>query len=221
MHLILDSRQRAMLAEMGVRVWLPELNVTHTSVTKAVLVKSMQDDASQSVDVAAPIAIPVRKEPPLRLPVLNSPPVQTGQPTRYVIGNMPKSSENYDCILLGEPCTGEAEKLLANMLHVIGGKVFVAHMVAAQDDEMSLVDQLQTLSIKAILVLGPHAAKAILSESARAIPFSQLRGKLHSAGLPAGMSAIVTYHPMQLLRQPLVKAQTWLDLKLLLKAMKP
>jgi hypothetical protein len=169
-------------------------------------------------------AIPVRHEPPLRLPVLSRPPAAlTAAPSRYVIGNMPSEVSAFDFVLLGEPCTGDAEKLLNNMAKVLGGSVFTAQMVAALNEAESLADQLQSLPAKIIVALGPHSTKALLGDSQGAaspsIPFGKLRGVVHSlAGL--GAKAVVTYHPLQLLRQPLAKAQTWTDLKLAMKEAK-
>ncbi len=210
-NLVLDPRQRAMLAEMGVRVWLP-------SETKAALVQAKQDVASQPA-LTEPIALPVRREPPLRLPVLSSPPAAVGSaPVRYVIGNLPEGG-NFDIILLGEPCTGDAEKLLANMVRVLGDKTFVAQMVPTQNEAESLANQLASLPAKVIVALGPHAARALLGEASQPVPFGKLRGIVHS-GPELGGKAVVTYHPLQLLRQPLAKAQAWSDLKLAMKEAK-
>ncbi len=210
-NLVLDPRQRAMLAEMGVRVWLP-------SESKAALVQAKQDVASQPVSAETVVAsVPVRREPPLRLPVLERPPAAVGSaPVRYVIGNLPEGEASFDIVLLGEPCTGDAEKLLASMARVLGEKTFVAQMVSTQNEMESLADQLTKLPTKVVVALGPHAAKALLGEAAQAMPFGKLRGMAHSApGL--GSKAVVTYHPLQLLRQPLAKAQAWIDLKLAMK----
>ena len=213
-NLVLDPRQRAMLAEMGVRVWLPSDALPRPSA--APLPEAKLDVASQPEVGAVPV--PVRREPPLRLPVLERPPVTVGAaPVRYVIGNLPAESEAFDIVLLGEPCTGDAEKLLTNMVRALGAKTFVAQMVASTNEVESLTDQLTKFSSKVILALGPHSAKALLGEASQTTPFGKLRGIAHSVdGLRR--KAIVTYHPLQLLRQPLAKAQAWVDLKLTMKA---
>ncbi len=201
-----------MLAEMGVRVWLP--SEAKTAVPRVAPVQAKSDMPSQPVLAQV---VPVRREPPLRLPVLSSPPVAlNATPARYVIGNMPSDATAFDFVLLGEPCTGDAEKLLANMAKVLGSSVFAAQMVAAQNEAESLAGQLSNLPAKVIVALGPHAAKALMGEASGGIPFGKLRGSAYRLdGLVA--KAIVTYHPLQLLRQPLAKAQTWLDLKLAMK----
>ncbi|MEY4295010.1 MAG: hypothetical protein RLY82_698 [Pseudomonadota bacterium] len=215
-NLVLDARQRAMLAEMGVRVWLPsEAKAAAATQVAPTLVKS--DTPSQPVLVQT---VSVRREPPLRLPVLSSPPPALNNvPIRYAISNMPADTLAFDVILLGEPCAGDAEKLLANMTKILGGKIYIAQMGVAQNDAELLTDQLSLLPAKVILALGPHSAKALLGEAAGTVPFGKLRGAVHACpGLAT--KAVVTYHPLQLLRQPLAKAQTWLDLKLVLKELK-
>ena len=207
-NLQLDARQRAMLAEMGVRVWQP------SEVKRDV---ASQPASVEPIATAVPVPVPIRREPPLRLPVLERPPVAVGSaPVRYMISNLPTDAQTFDCVLLGEPCTGEAEKLLANMTRVLGDKVFVAQMVPSSYEAESLLDQLQYLSAKAVLLLGPHPAKALLGETSGATPFGKLRGMPHSV---EGLSSqvIVSYHPLQLLRQPLAKAQAWLDLRQVLR----
>jgi uracil-DNA glycosylase len=217
-NLVLDPRQRAMLAEMGVRVWLPS-----DAAPAAALLQVKPDVASQPAASAMPL--PVRREPPLRLPVLSSPPATVGlTPVRYVIGNLPEAGSfagGFDVVFLGEPCTGDAEKLLANMTRVLGTQSFVAQMLPVQTESLSesesLTSQLAALSAKVIVLLGPHSTKALLGEAFGSMPFGKLRGSLHSVdGLDGRV--VVTYHPLQLLRQPLAKAQAWVDLKLAMKA---
>jgi uracil-DNA glycosylase family 4 len=220
-NLVLDARQRAMLAEMGVRVWLPS-NTTSTVTLEQPKPQVKPDEALQPIANAVPV--PVRREPPLRLPVLAAPPVAIGSaPVRYVVGNLPENSNieggDFDIILLGEPCTGEAEKLLANMVRVLGKKIFTAQMVPSHNEAESLLDQLALMPSKVVVALGPHAAKALLGEASGAMPFGKLRGAAHPVD-SLNRTAIVTYHPLQLLRQPLAKAQAWLDLKLVMKETK-
>jgi uracil-DNA glycosylase family 4 len=137
---------------------------------------------------------------------------------RYVIGNLPTDSDtaSFNFVLLGEPCTGDAEKLLASMALVLGAKTFVAQMVPAHNESELLLDQLTKLPAKVLVALGPHAAKALLGEAFQAAPFGKLRGAVHRV-LGLNSQAVVTYHPLQLLRQPLAKAQAWTDLKLAMK----
>lgn len=206
-----------MLAEMGVRVWLPS-EVKTAVAAQAAVPEAILDRPSPPLAVES-VAIPLRREPPLRLPVLNSPPPVSGASVRYIIGNLPADAASFDIVLLGEPCMGDAQKLLANMTRVLGDKVFVAEMVSSQNDSASLADQLTNFPAKVILALGPHSAKALLGEASTATPFGKLRGTAHSADGMSG-KVVVTYHPLQLLRQPLAKAQAWIDLKLAMKEAK-
>jgi DNA polymerase len=211
-NLLLDARQRAMLQEMGVRVWLPSEALQHAKPAQG---ERMIQDVQP---------IPVRREPPLRLPVLSTPPAAvTTAPVRYVIANLPNQAASFDCIVLGEPCTDAAEQLLANMLRAMGKNCFVAHMVAASGEEMPLADQIASLQAKIVLALGPHAAKALLGEASSLVPFGKLRGQLHTADRMHA-DVVITYHPMQLLRKGALlaqlKAQMWQDLKLVLKELK-
>jgi uracil-DNA glycosylase family 4 len=196
-----------MLAEMGVRVWLPTSEVTVTPARQLTAV-----DAP-----AAAVAIPVRREPPLRLPVMDAPPVSAVLGvTRYVMANLPVDAASFDVIVLGEPCQGAAEQLLANLLKTLGSsapRIFIAHMVASHNDAVSLQEQLATVPTKLVLALGPHAAKALLGQAADGIPFSKLRGTAHAPNV------IVTYHPQQLLRQPAAKANSWQDMRLVLRTL--
>ncbi len=228
---VLDSRQRAMLLEMGVRVWLPSATVdvraaplapahaslAHASPQKLAHATEQAEQAGASrlkaSATSTPLSTPVRREPPLRLPVLSRPPESAlGAPVRYVIGNLPAHAQAFDYILLGEPCTGDAEKLLTNIIKALGGNCFIAHMVVAEDDDTPLLQQLGQLSAQAMVLLGPHSAKALLGEASHSTPFGKLRGQVHRIdGLAAKL--VVTYHPLQLLRQPLAKAQAWLDLR--------
>ena len=213
-----------MLAEMGVRVWLPSDAVQRIAPVRAELVEAntnQQQILRQAQgERASPVAIPVRREPPLRLPVLERPPAALGgaiggAPVRYVIGNLPEGGD-FDIVLLGEPCTGDAEKLLFNMMRTLGAKTFVAQMVASTNESESLPEQLASLPAKVLIALGPQPAKALLGEASGTTPFGKLRGTAHTADGIKG-KVIVTYHPLQLLRPPKPKAQAWQDLKLAMR----
>jgi uracil-DNA glycosylase len=210
--IVLDPRARAMLLEMGVRVWSP---------SDAPLPLLAPAQVAGGTAEPGAVAVPVRREPPLRLPVMDAPPISAALGvTRYVIANLPAVAANFDVIVLGEPCQGAAEQLLANLLKPLGlsaPRVFIAHMVASHNDAVNLQDQLTTMPAKLVLALGPHAAKALLGQAAEGIPFSKLRGTVHAPKMPPTPPIIVTYHPQQLLRQPAAKASSWQDLRLVLR----
>ncbi len=208
-NLHLDARQRAMLAEMGVRVWLP-------NQASPALARAINTPAAEPVAASLGAAF-VGREPALRLPVLSTPPAPASiAPVRYIVGNLPNGDASYDIVLVGEACTGEAEKLLANMTRVLGVTTFVAQLVVAQTDAQVLTNQLLKLPAKVVVALGSHSANALLGEAAQAAPFGKLRGTVHHAD---GISSkiVVTYHPQQLLRSTALKAQAWQDLKLAMK----
>ena len=210
---VIDPRARAMLAEMGVRVWMP------VDAAPAAL---QATPAAAKVEVAV---VPVRREPPLRLPVMDAPP-QTAQNSRleearYVIGNLPSEASEYDLVALGEPCQGAAASLLANLLKPLATaapRIFIANMVASHNDSVNLQDQMATIPAKLVLSLGPHAAKALLDKAADGIPFSKLRGTVHTSAQVA--QVLVTYHPQQLLRQAQAKASGWQDIRLVLRTLR-
>jgi DNA polymerase len=228
---VIDPRARAMLAEMGVRVWMP------TDVAQAAPLQAKQDAASQPSEV---VAVPVRREPPLRLPVMDAPPAAGASASsaltsaQYVISNLPANASEYDLVVLGEPCQGAAEQLLGNILKFltsgtlgtsdrsvsnVAPRIFMAHMVASHNEAVSLHDQLASLPAKLVLALGPHAAKALLGSAAQAVPFSKLRGTVHPLP-PLPCTVVVTYHPQQLLRQPQAKASCWQDIRLALRTLR-
>lgn len=224
---VIDPRARAMLAEMGVRVWMPadaapsapQAAPVNRSTAMPVQAKHVKQEggASQPAVGAVTVAVPVRREPPLRLPVMDAPPVAALGATRYVIGNLPTETADYDLMVLGEPCQGTTASLLVNLLKPLASaapRVFVAHMVASHNDAVNLHDQLAMIPAKLVLALGPHAAKALLDKAVDGIPFSKQRGIVHNERI------IVTYHPQQLLRQSRAKAASWQDIRLALKTLR-
>jgi DNA polymerase len=211
--IVIDPRARAMLAEMGVRVWMPTDAAPVTRST-TMPVQASQDAASQPSVV---VSVPVRREPPLRLPVMDAPPVAALGEARYVIGNLPSEASSYDLVVLGEPCQGAAANLLVNLLKPLGStapRILIANMIASHNDSVNLQDQLATIPAKLVLALGPHAAKALLNKTSEGIPFSKLRGTVHPP------QVVATYHPQQLLRQPQAKASSWQDIRLALRTLR-
>jgi uracil-DNA glycosylase len=238
--LILDARQIAILAEMGVRVWQPQAPLGRADLGAKLLNLAPQNTEAPNPKVLhpdAPIPLVVRREPPLRLSVVDAPP-RTADfgVTHYVIGNLPAEPTRYDLVVLGVPCEGNAQKLLQSMLQVlmpakpeepttVAARWFVAELIPSQNEAVSLQDQLTLLPAKLVVAMGSHAAQAILGSAAEGIAFSKLRGQLHSPfQAPPDQTTsqktqpvVVTYHPQQLLRQPKDKAACWQDLRLALR----
>ena len=141
MALHLDARQRAMLAEMGVRVFLPESNVAPAAPV------AMPLAASTAIPMAAPAAAPALPLVRVQADALSWPDLQTavaacracplcdsrrntvfgvGGPATdaaaaptvdwLVVGEAPGENED----LQGEPFVGQAGKLLDLMLKTMG-----------------------------------------------------------------------------------------------------
>lgn len=225
--LVLDARARAMLAEMGVQVWLP-------GPKAALLATPVQSEASALVSPAAPasspspaaasnraraaeqsLAKPKAEQGAAKGVMAPSPSPSARQPVRYVIAAASSAAPGA-VVLVGEACHGRAAELLGHLLGLFQGKGYFAELVPAAapagEGDVSLAAQLAPLQAKVVVAMGLHSAQALLGEALQAMPFSKLRGQAHAvAGLAAPV--FVTYHPQQLLRQPLSKAQAWLDLK--------
>ena len=204
MSLDLDERQRAMLEEMGIRVFWPE--------------------PAQAEEAPAPVAAPVaRSVPPA--PVAPRPPAPApaavhgpsdaalfgagdAQPDYLLLLDPPTEEEERQ----GQPVLGDPGKLLDNMLAALGVSrkrgVYLACVprsgVEGLDD--ALREQVQQLRPKVILAMGRFAVQGLLRTSD---PPGRLRGRAHDF---QGVPVVVTYHPAYLLRNQADKANAWADL---------
>lgn len=236
MTLQLDARQRAMLAEMGVRLFDP---------------------------VAAPLPAPLPTAAPVRPPTrVLAPPagpvadmdwdaladavagcqacglcqgrrntvfgVGDRQADWLVVGEAPGEMED----LQGEPFVGPAGTLLDNMLRSIGlgrhDNVYIANVLKCRPPgnrnpdpaevakcEPFLRRQVALLQPKIILAMGRFAVQSLLGSTE---PIGKLRGQVHRY---EGVPVIVTYHPAYLLRNLPDKAKAWADLCLALDQVEP
>jgi len=148
------------------------------------------------------------------------------RPRLVVVGEAPGADEDAS----GRPFVGKAGQLLTRMLAAIGlarDDVYIANVLKCRPpgnrppapDEVAmcrpyLAEQLRLLDPELILVLGNHAAHAILSVD-RGI--SSLRGRIHRA--PDGRAVLPTFHPSYLLRNPAAKREAWLDLQLVARTL--
>ena len=276
----LDERQRAMLAEMGVRVWTPASPSSTASPTVSL-------PAVAEVSAAAPMAVPVRpvapflparaapsvpmapvataatpKAAPVRvetaqtpLPVglaeMDWPELQTAaaacqacglcaqrqhsvfgmgsmQADWLLVGDAPGDEENAS----GQPFTGEAGRLLDNMLKAMGlnrqdsGERGAYLMHATQcptpGERNPTAQELQICAAyvarkvalvqpRMILVMGRFAMQALLQTHE---PLGKMRGQVHSY---QGVPLVVTYAPAYLLRNQADKGKAWADLCLALQ----
>jgi len=204
------ARQRAILAELGVDVWLRReppatqpssellnLNKEILSCTRCNLHKGRTQAVCGTGDLAADILI---------------------------VGEAPGAEEDQQ----GEPFVGKAGQLLTEMLRAMGRErsaVFIANVIKCRppqnrdpaEQEIAscmpfLQRQIALLNPRLILVVGRIAAQSLLESDA---PVGKLRGKVHQYG-ERKIPLVVTYHPAYLLRSPGQKRHAWTDLLLAL-----
>jgi DNA polymerase len=143
-----------------------------------------------------------------------------------VVGEAPGADEDAS----GRPFVGKAGQLLTRMLAAIGlarEEVYIANVLKCRPPENRpprpeevascrpyLQEQIRLLRPELVLVLGNHAAKALLRTD-RGI--TSLRGRITRT--PEGVAALPTFHPAYLLRNPPAKREAWLDLQLTAKTL--
>ncbi len=224
MSLNLDKRQRAMLREMGVRVWqplstalpaLPALPVVPVAREAAPLPKTAPARAaqpeSQNLNSAA-AAWRVGEAVSLYADAADA--ITGSGPRWLVLLEAPAAA-----LLSGvfQPFDGDAGKLLDNMLRAAGlhkaGAALLAPLVrqtggesASGDLARTLTDLFASLQPDVVLLMGRLAAQALLQSSE---PLGKLRGRVHELH---GRQAVVTHDAASLLRHPLEKAKAWEDL---------
>jgi uracil-DNA glycosylase len=204
------TRQRAILAELGVDVWLRrespanqpssellKLNKEILTCTRCELHKGRTQAVCGTGDLAADILI---------------------------VGEAPGAEEDQQ----GEPFVGKAGQLLTEMLRAMSRErstVFIANVIKCRPPqnrdpaEQEIVScmpflqrQIALLNPRLILVVGRIAAQSLLESDA---PVGKLRGKVHLYG-ERKIPLVVTYHPAYLLRSPGQKRHAWTDLLLAL-----
>jgi DNA polymerase len=204
----LDTRQRAMLEEMGIRVFWPE---------------PVPDEPEVIAPVAAPVDAPVAR-PPAPAPVAPRPadaPVPAvveadgalfgagdAQPDYLLLFDPATEEEERQ----GQPVLGDAGRLLDNMLAALGvsrrRRVYLACVPRSGLEGVDdlLRQQVEQLKPRVILAMGRFAVQALLRTGE---PPGRLRGRAHDF---AGVPVVVTYHPAYLLRNQADKANAWADL---------
>ena len=157
--------------------------------------------------------------------------VQAGCRARWmVVGDPPDEAED----AAGQPFTGEAGRLLANMLKAVGATrgaeqpgLEAAYVTAVskcrppqgrlpQAAELAqcaayLQREIALVQPAVILAMGRFANQVLLQEHPQdaALPLGRQRGKVyHYQGVPV----VVTYTPQALIRQSADKAKAWADL---------
>ena len=234
MSLDLDKRQRAMLREMGIRLWQPP--------------------GAASEAAAPPHAAAVRPAAPPPAPtpsVVTAPSGGSAQGAPTATGSVwtlgaaravyePAAGASARWLLLietaadsaaADPLAGDTGKLLDNMLRAAGlpnsaraAWVPVQRLVSAAGPDsgepgpalqISLSALVQAEKPDVLLIMGRLAAQALLQTTE---PLGKLRGQKHQL---AGVPAFVTYDAAYLLRSLPDKARAWDDLCLAQQGLSP
>jgi uracil-DNA glycosylase family 4 len=209
------ERQRAMLREMGVRMWgrpaapdgaAPDERAAAGAgrgsgkgvapvLAAAPTVAAPTDVAPAAAMSASPAAVPTKASPCDWL----------------VVG------EPFD---VGDGAAGEQERLLDHMLQSIGvsrsAPTRVArawHVALAEGAAAALGETLEHVRPRCALALGRAAAQALLGIDE---PIGRSRGRVHRR---ADLCVVVTFPLAYLLRNPTEKAKAWADLCLAVAAL--
>jgi DNA polymerase len=226
MSLDLDKRQRAMLREMGIRLWQPQ---------QPVAAEVVADTPTVSASTPTSTAMPAPEAQVVQPPASNTtagnsawtlgearalyakPAADNGQPAApgaaarwLLLIETPRGTAETD------PLAGEAGKLLDNMLRAAGLHQSASALcvplsrrtdaATALPLEAELTELLRAEKPDVILIMGRLAAQALLQSTE---PLGKLRGRAH---LLAGVAAVVTYDAAYLLRSLPDKAKAWDDL---------
>ena len=209
------ARQRAILDEMGIQVWVRREPAVGDTVAPA---RSPDPEwVALQAEVAACTRCPLHAT---RTQTVFG--VGNAAARWMVIGEAPGAEEDRQ----GEPFVGPAGQLLNEMLRAVGlarGDVFIANILKCRPPENRdphpaevracadyLARQMQLVAPRLILAVGRIAAQNLLQQE---VPVGRLRGRAHAYG-PAGIPLVVTYHPAYLLRSPGEKRKAWDDLRL-------
>ncbi len=213
MSLNLDKRQRAMLREMGVRVWQPLSPVLPVVpvASEAVPLPPMLPKSDRLLD-GATAAWRVGEAVSLYADAADA---STGSDPRWLVLLEAPATALQSGVF--QPFDGDAGRLLDNMLRAAGlhkaGAALLAPLVRQAGGESAsghlartLTDLFASVRPDVVLVMGRLAAQALLQSSE---PLGKLRGRVHELH---GRQAVVTHDAASLLRHPLEKAKAWEDL---------
>ena len=236
MSLDLDKRQRAMLREMGVRVWQPQ---TAPAAVAEVVQEAALAPRAEHIHVPPVTPRPAETAPVARPPLARPAPVQSAAPAveasaaswrmgsaHSLYGDVAHAEGARWLVLVETPAVamgvagfhpldGEAGKLLDNMLQAArlnqAGAVSVAplaRLAASGGAELqaALPALITAVRPDVVLVMGRLAAQALLQSTE---PLGKLRGQVHHLH---GARLVVTYDAAFLLRNPTDKARAWDDL---------
>ena len=237
MSLDLDKRQRAMLREMGIRLWQPQ--AVAAEVAGVVVAADTQKISASTPTSAAPPSLrpPAESAPASAAPsnaanatagnsawslgearVLyakpaadNGQPAAPGEAARWLL-----LIETPPVAIEVDPLSGDAGKLLDNMLRAAGlhqsaraVSVPLSRRVDASNSAPldSALAELLKTEKPDVILIMGRLAAQALLQSTE--PLGKLRGRTHQL---AGVAAVVTYDAAYLLRSLPDKAKAWDDL---------
>lgn len=237
----LDARQRAMLDEMGVKVWWPVPEAVEAAAAPEAPAPveeevSVVDELPEAeMPVAAPVQAPA-PAPRASAPVTQGAAVLVEAPCRLyadadagaadsvqggwlVVADMPPEADGRH----GDPFAGDAGRLLDNMLRALklhDGSTPVHLMrthrgvASGQPGSPRAMDEAFGEHAAAV---APRVVLAMGPLAAQSLmrsgdPLGKLRGRAVPLDGVEGASVVATYHPAYLLRNPADKARAWADL---------
>jgi DNA polymerase len=220
------ERQRAMLREMGIPLWLPEAAPAsaENEGAAAPAVSTRVEAGTVVAPALTPRAATVVATPAVttRTDAAAMPRLRTAEQnaTTALPGLAPA-----DWLVVAEPLDEndpQQQQLLDNMLRAIGvalvapdrerRAVFCALAAGKATPATRAIDQaalqtaIATVAPRCLLAFGKVGAAALLGDDA---PLGGLRGSVHRH---AGLPVVVTFSLAFLLRHPAEKAKAWADL---------
>lgn len=231
----LDARQRALLREIGVKVWWPqppEGEPTSPAPAETASAAAPPQERQQSAPAAqtlaskaqtrpAPAQAPANSAELAKEPALAASGWQVGPLQSLHDPNDKHAAQGPRWLLLAEQRhddgSGDAQRLMQAMLRAAGlhraHTVWLAPLVRtqAQAGVTGLEDALAHSEPDLVFIMGRLAAQALLESNE---PLGQLRGQVHDLW---GMPAVASYDCAALLRHPADKGKAWDDLCLALQ----
>jgi DNA polymerase len=220
----LSAQQRAVLAELGIDIWVSRAGSQALSEVAAA-VPAAADGLANPADALLTLnkeILTCRRCDLHQTRTQAVCGVGTLAADILVIGEAPGEDEDRQ----GEPFVGRAGQLLTQMLRAIGldrDTVFIANILKCRPPENRdphaaemeqclpfLQRQIELVQPGLILVVGGVAAHNLLNTDE---PVGKLRGRVHYYG-ERQIPLVVTYHPAYLLRSPAQKRKSWADLLL-------
>ena len=235
----LDERQRAMLAEMGVRVWMPKTAPAVPPVAKEVAASPLKDISAAPPLLSVPIVDVTNL--PTGIANMDWPQLQSAVTactscglSQYrqqailgdglvsanwmIVGDAPGEEEDQN----GQSFAGPAGQLLDNMLKALSltrGDVYLTHALKCRTPSGRNASQLEVSHCahylsRQVALVQPKVILAMGRTAALALlqsaePLGKLRSQVQSF---QGVPVVVTYPPAYLLRNQADKAKAWADL---------